>query len=550
LPAELAVRGQRFSSVGRSPRTVVGGLTARKAVRSGVIWGYVFGIAIASSAISYTTVYKTQSQREALAAAYGSNKATSALFGPAPDLQTVAGFTVFKISMTLMILGAVWGLLTSTRLLRGEEESGRWELLLTGQTTRRGAAIQALGGLGAGVFALWALTALITVLSGLDSKVDIAAGPALYFALAMVATAVMFLAVGALTSQLGATRRQAASYAAAFLGIAYAVRMIADAGVGLHGLIWASPLGWVEELQPLTSPHSLALLPIIVFSAVLSVIAVRVAGSRDVGASVLPDRATSQPHLRLLSGPTGLAIRMVRPAVIGWWVAIGASGLLFGLIAKSAGGTISGSSVQKVFSKLGAPGSGADAVLGVCFLMLAVLVALVAVGQLVAARSEESGGRLDHLLVRPVSRTSWLTGRLLVALVVLLVNGLGAGLFTWLGATSQHAGVSFTVLLEAGLNLVPPAVAISGIGVMALGLRPRITSIVLYALLGWSLLIVIVGGIGAVSHWILDTSVFHQMASAPAVSPHWEANGVMIAIGVAGALLGGLAFRRRDLKGE
>ena len=54
-------------------------------------------------------------------------------------------------------------------------------------------------------------------------------------------------------------------------------------------------------------------------------------------------------------------------------------------------------------------------------------------------------------------------------------------------------------------------------------------------LLGWSLLIVIVGGIGAVSHWVLDTSVFHQMASAPAVSPHWEANGVMVAIGCAGA---------------
>jgi ABC-2 type transport system permease protein len=75
-------------------------------------------------------------------------------------------------------------------------------------------------------------------------------------------------------------------------------------------------------------------------------------------------------------------------------------------------------------------------------------------------------------------------------------------------------------------------------------------SLVVYVLLGWSLLIVIVGGIGAVSHWVLDTSVFHQMASAPAVSPHWEANGVMTAIGVAGALLGGFAFRRRDLQGE
>jgi ABC-2 type transport system permease protein len=540
----------RYSSVGRSPRTIVADLSARKAVRSGVIWGCIFGITIASSAVSYTTIYKTQAQRGALAAAYGSNKATSALFGPAPDLQTVAGFTVFKISMTLMILGAVWGLLISTRMLRGEEDNGRWELLLSGQATRRGAVVQALGGLGAGVFALWALTAVITVLSGLDSKVDIAVGSALYFALAMVASAVMFVAVGALTSQLGATRRQAASYAAAFLGIAYAVRMIADAGVGLHALIWASPLGWVEELKPLTAPQPLALVPITVFTAVLAVVAVRLAGFRDVDASIVADRTTSQPHMRLLFGSTGVAIRMVRSTVISWWVAIGVSGLLFGLIAKSAGSTISGSSSQKVLSKLGAPGTGAEAVLGACFLILAVLVALVAIGQLTAARSEESGGKLDHFLVRPVSRTSWLGGRLIIAIAVLLVGGATAGVFAWLGSATQHAGLSFTTLLVAGVNLVPPAIAIAGIGVLTFGVRPRLMSPVVYVLLGWSLLIVVVGGIGTMSHWVLDTSVFHQMASAPAVSPHWAANGVMTAIGVAGALLGDMTFRRRDLQGE
>ena len=75
-------------------------------------------------------------------------------------------------------------------------------------------------------------------------------------------------------------------------------------------------------------------------------------------------------------------------------------------------------------------------------------------------------------------------------------------------------------------------------------------SLVVYALLGWSLLIVIVGGIGAVGHWVLDTSVFHQMASSPAVSPHWEANGVMTAIGCAGALIGGAAFRRTGPPGR
>jgi ABC-2 type transport system permease protein len=548
LAAELLTRS--LARTQRPAGTVVARLTARKAVRSGVIWGYIFGIGIASSAISYTRIYKTPARRDALAAAYGSNKATTALFGPAPQLQTVAGFTVFKISMTLMILGAVWGLLTSTRLLRGEEDNGRWELLLAGQTTRRGAAAQALAGLSAGVITLWAVTSLITVLVGRDSAVHIAAGPALYLALAMVATAVMFLAVGALTSQLGPTRHQAASYAAAFLGVSYALRMIADAGVGLHGLIWASPIGWVEELQPLTAPQPLVLLPIAAFTAVLAAIAVWLAGTRDVGASIVPDRTSTSAHPRGLAGPTGLAIRMLRPTVTAWWVAIAVSGLLFGLIARSAGGTISGSSVQGVFSKLGAPGTGADAVLGVCFLLLAVLVAFVAAGQITAARSEESGSRLEAFLVRPVSRWSWLRGRLLVAAVVLAVSGLAAGIFAWLGAASQHTGVSFTTMLEAGVNLIPPAIVILGIGVLAFGLWPRGTAIVVYALLTWSLLVVVIGGIGAVSHWILDTSVFHQMASAPAVSPHWEANVVMVAIGVVSALIGGIGFKRRDLQGE
>jgi len=534
----------------RASRTVVARLTARKAVRSGVLWGYLFGIAIASSALTYRKLYKTPAARDQLAAAYGSNKATTALFGPAPQLQTVAGFTVFKISMTLMVLGAVWGLLTSTRLLRGEEDGGRWELLLAGQTTRQGAAAQALAGLGAGVGSLWTVAAVITVATGLSSQVGIAAGPALYFALAMVSTALMFLAVGAVTSQLAATRRQAAASAAVILGVSYAVRMVADAGVGLHGLIWASPLGWVEQLQPLTAPRPLALVPIVLLSAVLAAAAVHLAGGRDVGASIFPDRAGGRPRLRLLSNPIGLTVRLVRPTVIGWWVAIAVSGMLYGLIAKSAGASVAGSSVHQVFAKLGARGTGAQAVLGVCFLVVAILVGMVAAGQITSARSEESEGHLDHVVVRAVSRSAWFGGRLVVATSVLVIGGVAAGVFAWLGAATQHSGVSFTTLLDAGVNLVPPAIDILGVGALALGLWPRAASIVVYTLVGWSLLVVVVGGFGTTSHWILDTSVFHQMASAPAVSPNWRANAAMLAIGIVAAMIGALAFSRRDLQGE
>ena len=54
----------------------------------------------------------------------------------------------------------------STRLMRGEEEAGRYDLLLAGQTTRRCAAGQALVGLGAGVLGLFALTTLGAIVTG------------------------------------------------------------------------------------------------------------------------------------------------------------------------------------------------------------------------------------------------------------------------------------------------------------------------------------------------------------------------------------------------
>ena len=146
---------------------------------------------------------------------------------------------------------------------------------------------------------------------------------------------------------------------------------------------------------------------------------------------------------------------MTRPTVTSWWVAIAVSGLLLGLVAKAAGATISGSSLKTVFSRLGAPGPGAEAYLGVAFLMVAILVAFSAVGLVNAARGEESGGRLEHLVVRPLSRSAWFWGRILVAVSVLVASGVIAGVFTWLGTASEHAGVSFGTTLKRRLERRP-----------------------------------------------------------------------------------------------
>jgi ABC-2 type transport system permease protein len=331
------------------------------------------------------------------------------------------------------------------------------------------------------------------------------------------------------------------------LGISYGLRMIGDAGVGLHWLTWLSPLGWVEELSPLTSSNPWPLLLIAGFTLVVSLAAVRLASARDVGASLMPDRAERAPKLGLLRSASGLNVRLTRATAVTWIVVVALTGLLFGLVAKGAGETLSGSSLQQAFGKLGATGGGVAAYLGVTFLMVAALIGFVAAGQIGAARSEESEGRLDHLLARPQSRTGWLVGRLCFAVAVIVASGCIAGLFTWLGSRSQSAGVGLGSLLSAGVNATAPALFFLGLGTFLLGVWPRAAATGVYALLAWSLLIELVGGIGALSHWLLDTSVFHHVAAAPATPTDWAAVAVVAGIGVVAAVVGLLAFRRRDL---
>jgi len=524
-------------------------VTAYKAVRSGVVWGYVFGAYVATQALAYASAYKTRASRASLAREFGSNAGIAAIVGPARNIGTVQGYTVWKCLTVLAIIASVWGLLIGSRLLRGEEDAGRWELLLSGQTTRRSAAAQGLVALVAGVVTMWIVTAVIVVLVGRSSKVDITAGGALYLALAVVSGGAMFVAVGALTSQLAATRRQAAAYAGAVLGVSYGLRMVADSGTGIGWLRWVSPLGWIEELQPLTAPRPIALLPIVGLTVVVGGLAVYLAGSRDLGASVLPDRASGPPHTRLLFGPTGLTMRLVRPTILGWGSAVVGVSLLLGVIAKSAGEAIlSSPTLKHAFARLGA--SGARAYLGVSFLIVATIVALIGAGQITAARAEEAEGRLDQLLVRPLSRSSWFTGRLLVAAAILAGAGCLAGILTWVGAAIGHAQVGFLPLLEAGLNIVPPGLCIVGVGALMFGLWPRATSVSVYGVLAWSFLVELVGGVVRLNHWVLDTSVFHQMAAAPAVGADWTTDFVLLVVGTAAAFAGGIAFRMRDLVGE
>src|SRR5882672_5179510 len=105
-----------------------------------------------------------------------------------------------------------------TKLLRGQEDEGRWELLLSGQVTSAQAVWSTLRGWLAGAAVVWAICAALVALVGHSVDIAVSVRASCYFALVVVAMAVLFAAIGALTSQLAASRRRATVYGLLPLG--------------------------------------------------------------------------------------------------------------------------------------------------------------------------------------------------------------------------------------------------------------------------------------------------------------------------------------------
>ena len=117
----------------------------------------------------------------------------------------------------------------------------------------------------------------------------------------------------------------------------------------------------------------------------------------------------------------------------------------------------------------------------------------------------------------------------------------------WIGAASQHAVVGFGQLLEAGLNIAPPAVFVLGIGALAFGLVPRAAIGVTYGLVVWSFLVEVFASISDSVGWLRNTSPMLHIAPAPAADPDWTAAAWLVGLGLVAAAAGVAAFSRRDL---
>jgi ABC-2 type transport system permease protein len=519
----------------------------RSSWKGAVAIGLTAGVVAASSALAYAGTYPTVASRRAVAAGVRSSPGLSTLFGSLARIESVGGYTAYKSYVFMTTIAAIWAALATTRILRGEEETGRWQLILAGRTRPATATRAAIAGIAIAITGAMAITIVALLAAGRRRTLGFDAIGCAAFGAATLLPAYVFSTLAAVASQLASTRRLATGLSMAALGTAFVLRMIGDSGHSRSWVLWTTPLGWAELVHPLTTNDALPVVVAALTTIALATLAVVVAPRRDVGAGVIATKDSSALRPRGLGSTSGLAARLNRGMVLGWAAGVTATAFVYGTVARAAKEMTDTKGAADTLSKLGSSGTGTNQYLGVTFLLTGAVLALVPAGHISAARDEESSGRIVHLLAGPTGRARWFVERLFLASVAVVGIGLAAGIATWAGAASQGVDVRIWPLVGAGANIVPTALVSLGVGALAFAAAPRVAPMAVYLTVGWSLIVDLLGSLVTGLAWLRRLSLLHYMALVPAQRASPTNLVLTSALAIALAVSAVAVFTARDL---
>jgi ABC-2 type transport system permease protein len=507
------------------------------------VWVLALPAVVVATGSAFQDLYPTVASRLPLAVAFGANPALRALVGPAFDLSSVGGLTMWRVGGIGAVLVALLSLLTVVRHTRAEEEDGRLELVRAGVVGRFAPLTAALALAGLTAAAVGAASAGGLVALGLP------AGGSLAMGLALASTGWVFAALGALAAQLPQTARSATGLAGAALSLAYLLRAAGDAAGpdGPSWLSWLSPIGWAQQLRPFTGERwSVLGLPLLAAVGLL-VLAYGVLARRDLGSGVLAARAG--PARGTLQGASALALRLQRGALLGWAAGAALVGLVLGAVARSVGDVLRTSpQLAALFQRIGGERALVDGYLAATMGMVGLLAAAYGLQAALRLRTEEIGLRAEPLLATATSRWRWAAGHLFVAglgaTVLLALAGGVTGVVHGL-RTGDVAGQTGR-LLAAALVQLPAVLVMVGLAVALFGLAPRLVAVAWAALAG-CLLLTWLGQALQLDERLRTLSPFAHIPSLPGGEVRVLPMVLLVvtAVGLTGVGLAG--FARRDL---
>ncbi|BBZ17120.1 polyketide antibiotic transporter [Mycolicibacterium gadium] len=540
MTTTLAVRRARIH---RAPagRAIIG-LAIRQVRRGTLLVGGVCAGMSAVVAIQYQTTFSSEINEGALRA-LAENPAIRVLFGTPLALDDPGGFTVWRTGTPVLMLAGVWIMLTAVRVTRGEEDTGRWDLLLSGRIRRADVLLR---------YQLVLAGAALTIACGVGVGMAVAgtdAHGAIIYAAALFGATMTFAGLGFLSGQMMPSRSSAAGLAAGLLGSALLVRMLADGVSTLAWSAWISPLGLIARAAPYAENRIAPLLVLAGYAVVLMVGAVAAACHRDLGAGLVTVSAQRSGRVGLLGSLTGFAARRALRPTAGWAAAIGTYFVIVGaLIASMLDFFEANPRFAELAAAAGFAGlNTAEGFVAALFSLMTIATGLFAVARLAAFVNHETARLWTMSFASPCSRERLLGTEIAVTAVGLALLHLVAAAAVWSGAALTGAPLRIGDALAGALNTAPVAWLALGAAALAVGWLPSAVGAVgALPVVGGFLLNVIAESMRAPA-WVLNISPYVHIAAVPSASPEVLATITFLVVGGALTAVGIAGYRRRDL---
>ena len=404
-------------------------------------------------------------------------------------VDTPGGYATWKYGFFLLIV-AVWPLLVCSRMLRGEEERGSLDALLSLPVGRLRVALEKVAAVWTALLAMGILIGLLSYVGGKSANADLGLGNALLFGLNLMLVCGVFGAIALLLSQFTTDRSTAAGWTGGLLMIFIVLDMVHRIFPNTEWISRFSPVYYYNLSKPLVPGYGAdagGLLVLVGLNIVLIGLALVCFVRRDIGGKVallgflhLPERAV-RPERAL--PVNAWSLRSVYTRSLGmiavptfWWglVIVGLAGWFVAIVkqTESTLNTLYQSSplLKALVSKLGGGDAFTNAtLLSTLFVFLPLLLMAFAVTQANRWSSDEEDGRLDLVLSTPQTRLQVMLGRfaaLTTATVLICVLTLAV---TALSAAASGLTLDGGNLTAATLSLIPMGLLVAAIGYLLAG---------------------------------------------------------------------------------
>lgn len=451
--------------------------------RVGILgWGLGWGVLFALIFSTVPQLVSTPAARAALIALGPS----FAWFAEPIKIDTPGGYAAWKYGLTVLIV-ALWPMLSETRFIRGEEERGSLDVLLSVPRGRVRVALEKVAAMWTALVLMALLIGVIVLGGARKAGVDISFTNTLLFGLNLALIAALFGAAALLISQFTQERRTAAGFTAGLLLISALMDIVHRVISGTEWISRLSPVYYYNLSKPLIPGYSAnagAMLLLLAVSVVLTGAAVWLFARRDVGGRVagpsflrLPQRPVRPAVLPANDWTLGSVytrgLAMVAVPAFWWTVAIAGLGGWFVIIAKQTTAQLIALMQSSLGSSLikstGSSLVNAQTILSLLFVFLPVMLMAFAVTQANRWSSDEEEGRLELLLATPHPRPAILLGRFAALGTATVAITLVAYAVT--GAVAAVAGVSLDGgrLAAALLTMIPLGLLVAALGYLLAG---------------------------------------------------------------------------------